>query len=429
MQRLEHTASDFDARLQTLLAAREADTGSVADTVRGVIAEVRARGDEAVLAYTRQWDKVELTPATMRVSDVAVADAVKHTSADVRKALETAAARIETYSKAQMPAHHMAPDAFGNLLGWRWNAIESVGIYVPGGKASYPSSVLMNAVPAKVAGVKRLVAVVPAPQGTLNPAVLAACAVAGVDEIYQIGGAQAIAALAYGTGTIQAVDKIVGPGNAYVAEAKRQVFGKVGIDMIAGPSEVLVVADAAQNAQWIAADLLSQAEHDELAQAILITDSPALADAVEKEVDARLKTLPRKAIAGASWKQFGAIITVARLADAVPLINLIAPEHLELMVAAPEPLLAQITHAGAIFLGSHTPEAIGDYIAGPSHVLPTSQTARFASGLSVFDFLKRTSLVGCTQAGFAALAPDAIALAESEGLDAHALSMRLRQTP
>jgi histidinol dehydrogenase len=425
VQRLNSSAADFNAKLKALLATREADTGRVADAVKGVIADVRARGDAAVIAYTKQWDKVELTSATLRVSEAAVNEAMNQTPAAVKKALETAAARIEAYSQAQMPENHMAPDGLGNQLGWRWSAIERVGLYVPGGKASYPSSVLMNAVPAKVAGAKRLVAVVPTPSAT----VLAACAVAGISEIYQIGGAQAIAALAYGTETIEVVDKIVGPGNAYVAEAKRQVFGRVGIDMIAGPSEVLVVADATQNPKHIAADLLSQAEHDELAQAILITDSPSLADAVEKEVAAMLETLPRKAIAGASWRDFGAIITLDNLADAAAIINTIAPEHLELMVAQPEALLAAITHAGAIFIGGYTPEAMGDYIAGPSHVLPTSQTARFASGLSVFDFLKRTSLIECSKAGFAALAPQAIALADMEGLHAHALSMRLRGEP
>ncbi len=429
MQRLKSSATDFSAKLKALLATRSADTSSVTDTVREVIADVRARGDTALLHYTKQWDKLDTNAASLRVSASALNDAVKQTSPALRKALETAAARIEVYSKTQLPADHQTQDELGNMLGWRWSAIASAGLYVPGGKASYPSSVLMNAVPAKVAGVKRLVAVVPAPEGVLNPVVLTACVVAGIDEIYTIGGAQAIAALAYGTETIAPVDKIVGPGNAYVAEAKRQVFGTVGIDMIAGPSEVLVAADASQNPKHIAADLLSQAEHDELAQAILITDSAALADAVEKEVAVLLETLPRKTIAGASWRDFGAVIVVPALAEAAAIINTIAPEHLELMVEKPATLLPHIRHAGAIFIGGYTPEAVGDYIAGPSHVLPTSQTARFASGLSVFDFLKRTSLIGCSKAGFEALAGDAIQLADSEGLTAHALSMRLRQAP
>ncbi len=422
MRRIDATAPDYDDALQALLARREEDTTAIAEVVREVVAAVQTRGDAALIDYTARWDHRTLTPETLRVPPSTIRAALEATPAPVRRALHNAAARIEAYSNAQLPADHHTYDEYGTLLGWRWNPIMRVGLYVPGGTAAYPSSVLMNAMPAKVAGVERLVVVVPNP----SAAVLAACAVAGIDEVYAIGGAQAVAALAYGTETIPAVDKIVGPGNVYVAEAKRQVFGRVGIDMIAGPSEIVVVADGAQQPEWIAADLLSQAEHDVLAQAVLITDSPALADAVARAVESQLEHLPRKAIAAAAWRDFGAIITVPNLATVPAIVNRLAPEHLELMVVQPEVLLQALRCAGAIFVGNHTPEAIGDYIAGPSHVLPTSHTARFASGLSVFDFLTRTSLVGCTSKSFAALADDAIALADAEGLHAHAFSMRVR---
>lgn len=400
----------------------------VAGVVSGIIQRVRAEGDAALIAYTEQFDKLSLSAEGLRFSKAEIAEGAAQCDASVRAALQLAAQRIRAYHQAQLPQDYLGYDATGTQLGWRWNALDAVGLYVPGGQASYPSSVLMNAIPAKVAGVSRLVMVVPTPNGIINPAVLAAAEVAGVDEIYRIGGAQAVAALAYGTETIRPVDKIVGPGNAYVAEAKRQVFGTVGIDMIAGPSEILVVADNENNPDWIAADLLSQAEHDADAQSILITNDAVYAELVAVSVEETLRTLPREAIARQSWERHGAIITVSEWAEAYPLINQLAPEHLELAVADPDAMLPHIRHAGAIFMGRYTPEALGDYLAGPSHVLPTSRTARFSSGLGVFDFIKRTSLIGATPSALAQLGEAAALLADAEGLQAHALSLRIRQS-
>lgn len=425
--RLRHTDNDFSTRFAALLSARESSQQDVAGVVAGIIADVRARGDAALAEYTQRFDRVDFTKTSLRISAAEMAQAEKNCPPEVKKALEHAAVRIRDYHAKQRPADLEYTDAGGTKLGWKWNAIDAVGLYVPGGQASYPSSVLMNAVPAKVAGVKRLAMVVPTPNGAINSAVLVAARIAGVDEMYRIGGAQAVAALACGTETIPAVDKIVGPGNAYVAEAKRQVFGRVGIDMIAGPSEILVVADAKNNPAWIAADLLSQAEHDADAQSILITDDAAFADAVEAGIQTLLKTLPRAEIAGKSWNTHGAIIIVRGWGEAVPLINQIAPEHLELAVDAPETLAAQVCHAGAIFLGRYTPEAVGDYLAGPSHVLPTSRTARFSSGLGVLDFMKRTSIIGCTANSLRALMSDGDTLAQAEGLHAHGLSLTRRK--
>ncbi len=424
--RLQSHEPDFAAKLSRFLQAREEEMQDVAGVVSDIIARVRAEGDAAVIAYTSQFDKLDLTKETLRFTREEIAEGAKQCDANVVASLKLAAQRIRSYHQAQMPQDWQHVDATGTLLGWRWGAMDAVGLYVPGGQASYPSSVLMNAIPAKVAGVERLVMVVPTPAGAINPAVLAAADIAGIDEIYRIGGAQAVAALAYGTETIAPVDKIVGPGNAYVAEAKRQVFGTIGIDMIAGPSEILVVADNQNHPDWIAADLLSQAEHDRDAQSILITNDPVYAELVAVSVEETLRSLPREAIARASWEKHGAIITVAKWEEAIPLINQLAPEHLELAVADPELLLPKIRHAGAIFLGRYTPEALGDYLAGPSHVLPTSRTARFSSGLGVFDFLKRTSLIGASVASLKQLGEAAALLADAEGLQAHALSLRIR---
>ena len=426
--RLSSSQVDFTEAFSSILTSRDSNTFDITETVRDIISKVRAEGDHALLAYTKQFDNFEATPDTIRVTPEEISHAVSLATPEIMRSLTLAAKRIADYSARQLPEDLHYTDDTKMQLGHRWSAIDRVGLYVPGGLAAYPSSVLMNAVPAKVAGVKELAMVVPAPGGKLSHAVLAAAHVAGVDAIYKIGGAQAIAALAYGTQTIPAVDKIVGPGNAYVAEAKRQVFGKVGIDMIAGPSEILVIADNKNDPMWIAADLLSQAEHDKDAQSILITDDAAFADAVEMQVEKILSTLPRKEIASASWEKHGAVIVVNDWQEACELTNRIAPEHLELAVEKPDDLLAHIRHAGAIFLGRHTPEAIGDYIAGPSHVLPTSRTARFSSGLSVFDFLKRTSLVGCSQEAFAKVSDYVQTLATSEGLDAHALSVTVRKS-
>ncbi|MFN7610879.1 MAG: histidinol dehydrogenase, partial [bacterium] len=376
--------------------------------------------------YSQRFDGVTLTPADLRISDTEIAAAERAIAPDLRAALELAATRIRAYHTRQRPEDALYTDDLGVTLGWRYHPLASVGLYVPGGKASYPSSVLMNAVPAKVAGVARIVMTVPTPKGEMNPAVLVAAAIAGVDEIYRIGGAQAIGALAYGTASIAPVDKIVGPGNAYVAEAKRQVFGRVGIDTIAGPSEILVVADVKNEPGWIAADLLSQAEHDEAAQAILITNDEGFAQAVAREIEQLLPMLHKRAIAEASGRDHGLIITVNDWSEALPLITRIAPEHLELAMEHAEEFARHVRGAGAIFLGRHTPEAMGDYIAGPSHVLPTSRAARFSSGLSVFDFLTRTSIIGCTPEAARKLAPAAAMLADAEGLPAHALSLRLR---
>ena len=425
-QFLDAQAADFEAAFTTMLNAKREDSPDVDAIVAGIIADVRARGDEAVLELTEKLDRIKLTPDTMRVTADEVEEAASQVAPDVRAALELAATRITAYHSRQMPEDAEWTDEAGATLGWRWTPLSAAGLYVPGGLASYPSSVLMNAIPAKVAGVQRLAITVPTPDGILNPAVLLAAKLAGVDEIYRIGGAQAIAALAYGTETIAPVDKITGPGNAFVAAAKRRVFGKVGIDMIAGPSEILVIADGDNDPDWIALDLLSQAEHDESAQSLLIATDAAFGQAVADAVDKRLETLERRAIAGASWRDFGGIITVPDLATAAALSDRIAPEHLELCVADPVALSKDITHAGAIFLGQWTPEAIGDYIGGPNHVLPTARSARFSSGLSVMDFVKRTTLAQMTPASLRAIGPGAEALAKSEGLEAHGLSVTAR---
>jgi histidinol dehydrogenase len=424
--RLSQTDPDFETRFRALLAAKREVSEDVDATVRGILADVRARGDAAVLDYTARFDRLQLTAGAMRISDAEFEAADKLVDDRTRAALVLARDRIQSHHARQKPVDDRYTDALGVELGSRWTAIEAVGLYVPGGTASYPSSVLMNAVPAKVAGVDRLVMVVPTPDGVINPLVLVAARLAGVDELYRIGGAQAVAALAYGTDTIRAVYKIVGPGNAYVAAAKRQVFGTVGIDMIAGPSEVLVIADGDNDPDWIAADLLAQAEHDTAAQSILMTDDPKLADAVELAVERQLKTLSRGETAAASWRDFGAVIVVASLDDAVPLSDRMAPEHLEIAVADPEPLVQKVRNAGAIFVGRTTPEVIGDYVGGSNHVLPTARSARFSSGLSVLDFMKRTSILRTGPEQLRVLGPAAIALAEAEGLGAHARSVAIR---
>jgi histidinol dehydrogenase len=423
---LDFHAPEFEADFQTLLGAKREDSPDVDDTVRDIIANVRTHGDQAVIDLTQKFDRLTLTPQTLRISDEEIAQAVRDVPAPEQQALELAAARIRAYHDRQRPEDAEWTDDCGATLGWRWTAVSAAGIYVPGGLASYPSSVLMNAIPAKVAGVARIAMVVPAPDGVLNPLVLMAAQLAGVDEVYRIGGAQAIAALAYGTQTIAPVDKITGPGNAFVAAAKRRVFGKVGIDMIAGPSEILVIADKDNDPNWIALDLLSQAEHDASAQSILITPDQDFAHAVADAVDAQLAALPRAQIAGASWRDFGAIITVPDLKTAAKLSDRIAPEHLELCVADPDDLSKKITHAGAIFLGQWTPEAIGDYIGGPNHVLPTARSARFSSGLSVLDFMKRTTLAKMTPQALGAIGPAAETLAASESLQAHGQSVTAR---
>lgn len=424
--RFSSTSPHFDRELTEFLARREAGADDVSATVKSILSDVRKNGDAALISYTATFDKFAPTAEGLRFSEQEIAAAVAACDANVLASLKLAAQRIRSYHQKQMPQDHMDVDGMGVQLGWRFGPIDAVGLYVPGGLASYPSSVLMNAVPAKVAGVARLVMVVPTPHGEVNPAILAAADIAGVDEIYRVGGAQAVAALAYGTETIRPVDKIVGPGNAYVAEAKRQVFGTVGIDMIAGPSEILVIADNENHPDWIAADLLSQSEHDADAQSILITDDKMFAELVAVSVEEALRQLPREPIARKAWERYGAIIVVPTLADACPIADRIAAEHLELAVADPDLLMRKIRHAGAIFAGRYTPEAIGDYIAGPSHVLPTSRTARFSSGLGVFDFLKRTSIIHCTEAALANLGPAAATLADCEGLAAHALSLRVR---
>ena len=425
-RRLNSADAGFAAEFAALLAERRAGPSGNAAKVAEVIADVRARGDAAILEYTARFDGLKLTAAELRLQPDEIAAVAADCPGETRAALAFAAGRITDFHNRQLPADDDYTDQAGVRLGARWGALAAAGLYVPGGTAAYPSSVLMNAIPAKVAGVARLVMVVPTPNGALNPAVMAAAEIAGIDEIYRIGGAQAVAALAYGSDSIQPVDKIVGPGNEWVAEAKRQVFGIVGIDMIAGPSEILVVADGANDAEWIAADLLSQAEHDGAAQAILISDDADFADSVAAAVEKILESLPRRDIAGASWRAHGAIILVGSLDEAPALVDRIAPEHLELAVAEPEALFGRVNHAGAVFLGRHTPEAVGDYVAGPNHVLPTSGSARFSSGLSVYDFLKRTSFAACDAAGLAAIGPAARTLAKAEGLDAHALSLALR---
>ena len=417
---------DFEVLFQAVLAAKREDSPDVDAVVAEIIADVRMRGDTAVIELTTKFDRLNLTAATLAFSREEILAHCANVPAEERAALELAAERIRAYHARQMPENASWVDASGATLGWRWTPVSAAGLYVPGGLASYPSSVLMNAIPAKVAGVERLAICVPTPDGLTNPLVLLAAQIAGVDEIYRIGGAQAIAALAYGTETIVPVDKITGPGNAFVAAAKRRVFGKVGIDMIAGPSEILVIADADNDPAWIATDLLSQAEHDESAQSILITDDAAFGDRVISEVNLQLKTLKRRDIAGRSWRNFGAVIVVNDMGQATVLSNRLAPEHLELCVVDPDAMASDITHAGAIFLGSWTPEAIGDYVGGPNHVLPTARSARFSSGLSVLDFIKRTTLTKMTPASLAEIGPAAEILASSEGLQAHGLSVRAR---
>ncbi|MBO6508361.1 MAG: histidinol dehydrogenase [Roseibium sp.] len=427
VQRLNKADTDFETRFRDLLAGKREVSEDVDHIVRDILEKVQAEGDAAVLEFTAKFDRLDASSMSdLCVSEAEIEAALKEVPAETLEALQLAHDRIFAHHARQKPADDRYTDPIGVELGSLWTAVEAVGIYVPGGTASYPSSVLMNAVPAKVAGVERIVMVVPSPDGVLNPLVLAAAKVAGVSEIYKIGGAQAVAALAYGTETIAPVAKIVGPGNAFVAAAKRRVFGTVGIDMIAGPSEVLIVADSGNNADWLAADLLAQAEHDTAAQSILITDSSGLADQVEQAVEAQLKTLPREDVARASWQDFGAIILVDDLDAAMPLANRIAPEHLELAVADPEELLKKVRNAGAVFLGHYTPEAIGDYVGGSNHVLPTARSARFSSGLSVLEFVKRTSILKCNADNLRALGPAAITLGESEGLSAHARSVSIR---
>jgi len=417
---------DFEVLFQAVLAAKREDSPDVDAVVAEIIADVRMRGDTAVIELTTKFDRLNLTADTLAFSREEILAHCANVPAQERAALELAAERIRAYHVRQMPENASWVDASGATLGWRWTPVSAAGLYVPGGLASYPSSVLMNAIPAKVAGVGRLAICVPTPDGLTNPLVLLAAQIAGVDEIYRIGGAQAIAALAYGTETIVPVDKITGPGNAFVAAAKRRVFGKVGIDMIAGPSEILVIADADNDPAWIATDLLSQAEHDESAQSILITDDAAFGDRVISEINLQLKTLTRRDIAAQSWRNFGAVIVVNDMGQATVLSNRLAPEHLELCVVDPDAMAADITHAGAIFLGAWTPEAIGDYVGGPNHVLPTARSARFSSGLSVLDFIKRTTLTKMTPASLAEIGPAAETLANSERLQAHGLSVRAR---
>ena len=427
MQRLSTADADFEARFRAILEDGRDTTTRVDAAVSAIIADVRAEGDAALLRLTARFDGWAPADTTaLRVTAAEIDAAVAGIEPALMAALDLAATRIEAFHRAQMPADLELPGSVA--LGMRWNALDAVGLYVPGGKAAYPSSVLMNALPARVAGVARVAMVVPTPGGVLNPLVLAAARRAGVTEIWRIGGAQAVAALAWGTESIAAVDRVVGPGNAYVAEAKRQVFGRVGIDSIAGPSEVLILADAGNDPAHVAMDLLAQAEHDEAAQSILITDDARFAEAVTRAVEAALTTLPRRAIAGESWARHGAVIVVRDWDEAVALTNRLAPEHLQIMTEAPRALFARIRHAGAAFLGRHTPEAIGDYVAGPNHVLPTGRTSRFASGLSVFDFLKRTTWVEADASGLAAIGPAAVRLATAEGLGAHAASVAIRLT-
>ena len=429
MKSLSTATADFEPAFTALLGEARETAESVGDAVSAIIAEVRARGDAALCDYTERFDRMAITPQRLRIAASEIDAAIAEVPQAQMAALEVAARRIEAFHRAQLPADLQLTDAEGMTLGMRWTPLDAVGLYVPGGKAAYPSSVLMNAIPARAAGVGRIAMCVPTPDGVLNPLVLAAARRAGVAEIYRIGGAQAVAALAWGTATVAPVDRIVGPGNAYVAEAKRQVFGRVGIDSIAGPSEVVILAGAANDPRLVAVDLLAQAEHDEAAQSILITDSAEFGAAVAAAVAAELPTLPRAAIAGASWRDHGAVIVVRNWDEAVPLVDRIAPEHLQIMTADPAALFARIRHAGAAFLGTHAPEAVGDYVAGPNHVLPTGRSARFASGLSVFDFLKRTTWISGDAAALAQIGPAAVTLAEAEGLQAHARSVALRLSP
>lgn len=427
--RLNTADPGFEDAFRALLDARRETSHDVNRAVEAILADVAARGDAALIEATARFDRMALGAAQLAFNEAEIDAAINACDRKTLDALELAAGRIESYHRRQLPHDDRYTDALGVELGHRWTALGSVGMYVPGGTASYPSSVLMNAIPARVAGVPRRVMVMPTPDGKYNPLTLAAAKLGGVHEIYRIGGAQAVGALAFGTATIAPVDKIIGPGNAYVAAAKRQIFGATGIDMIAGPSEILVVADGKNDPAWIAADLLSQAEHDANAQSILLTDDQQFAAAVQQAVTAQLKTLPRAAIASESWDKFGAVILLRNMDEAPPLIDRLAPEHLQLAVDDPEALMAKIRNAGAIFLGRHTPEAIGDYIAGPNHVLPTARAARYASGLSVLDFFKRTTIIGCSPDALAALAPAAITLAQHEGLEAHARSMAIRVNP
>ena len=426
MKRLDTTRTDFDTEFRKLLAERDNDTARVDGPVTEILAAVRARGDEALCEFTNRFDRTDVTPDRLRITPDEIEAACAEVAPELLDSLEVAASRIESFHKAQMPEGLRYVDQAGVTLGMRWTALDSVGLYVPGGKAAYPSSVLMNAIPARVAGVKRIAMCVPTPDGALNPLVLAAARRSGVSEIYRVGGAQAVAAMAYGTATIAPVDRVVGPGNAYVAEAKRQVFGTVGIDSIAGPAEVVVIADANNDPRAIALDLLAQAEHDPMAQSILITPDTAMAEKVERAVATELETLPRAEIARTSWDAHGAIVIVRDLDEAADLVNTIAPEHLELMIDNPAPVFERVRHAGAIFVGRYCPEAIGDYVGGPNHVLPTSRTARFSSGLSVFDFIKRTTFIEAQAESLREIGPAAVSLAQAEGLDAHALSVSVR---
>lgn len=426
VQVLRQSADNFETEFKAFLGSKREVSQSVDDTVRAIIHKVREDGDKALIDYSAKFDRVDLSSIGMQVTEQEIEEAISKVEAKTLEALQLAHDRISLYHKKQLPQNESFTDPLGVELGWRWTAVQSVGLYVPGGTASYPSSVLMNAVPAKVAGVERIVMVVPAPDGKINPLVLAAAKLGGVSEIYRVGGAQAIAALAYGTETIDPVVKIVGPGNAYVAAAKRQVFGKVGIDMIAGPSEVLVLADKYNDADWIAADLLAQAEHDTAAQSILMTDDEAFATAVMNAVDTQLKTLLRGQTAAASWRDFGAVILVDDFQSALPLANRIAPEHMELAVENPDILLPNIKNAGAIFIGRYTPEVIGDYVGGSNHVLPTARSARFSSGLSVLDYMKRSSILKLGAEQLRVLGPAAIELANAEGLQAHGRSVAVR---
>ncbi len=423
---LNTTDADFDSRFTQILGLKREDSPDVDAAVAAIIDDVRRRGDAAVIELTAKFDRLELSPDTLAFTEDEIEAEIARVPEAEREALELAAERIRAYHVRQMPEDALWTDPTGAELGWRWTPVSAAGLYVPGGLASYPSSVLMNAIPAKVAGVERLVVACPTPGGAVNPLVLLAARIAGVDKVYRVGGAQAIAALAYGTATIHPVDKITGPGNAFVAAAKRRVFGKVGIDMIAGPSEILCIADHTANPEWVAIDLLSQAEHDQSAQALLLTPDADLAARVVAEIEKRLETLERREIAGASWRDYGTVIVTRDLAEAARLSDRVAPEHLELCVADPDALSAEIHHAGAIFLGSWTPEAIGDYVGGPNHVLPTARSARFSSGLSVLDFLKRTTLAKMSMTSLAAIGPSAETLAKSESLQAHGLSVRAR---
>lgn len=426
VRRLQISAQNFDDEFETLLSVNREDTADVRDDVANIIGDVRARGMAALADYTKTFDHFDLTQENILISEDEVNAARQNVDPQDLESLEFAAARIRAYHEKQLPENVSYKDEAGVLLGWRWTSVDSAGLYAPGGRAVYPSSVLMNAIPAKVAGVSQLAMVTPTPSGTINPMVIAAAKIAGVDQVYRIGGAQAIAALAFGAGPIAPVDVIVGPGNAYVAEAKRQVFGFVGIDTIAGPSEIMVVADGANDPEWIAADLLSQAEHDPSSQSILVTDDHQFADAVERAASEQIEGSPRREITKAAWDNNSALIVVETLDQAANIVNRVAPEHLELAVDDPSGLLPGIRHAGAIFLGRYTPEAVGDYVAGPDHVLPTAGSARFSSGLSVLDFMKRSSLIGCDENSLKQIGPPAAHLADREGLPAHAHSIRVR---